>query len=221
MIKKLLFESRYFFLLFIFFWIVGFLFVLNSSKGDAVLFFNERRSTFLNLYFLMANLLAEWQFLLLILVLMIWKSFGLTFISIISFILSTIIVQFLKKIVFNCPRPATYFKEDVFLNFLEGMPIAYHHSFPSGHTTTAFLIFCTIAFFSKNKWIQFLLFFAAFSTGIARIYLLQHFAIDVLAGATLGVFISTLVYFFIIQTNLFEFEKWKDKSLFKYLNKNF
>lgn len=218
MIKKLLSNSRYFFLPFLLFWTVGFIFILFSTKGDAVLFFNEQRSAPTNLFFLLANMLAEWQFLLLLLAFMIWKSYGLTFVALLSFVSGSIIVQFLKKVVFGWPRPAAFFEHEVALNFLDGIAISYHNSFPSGHTTTAFLIFTVFALFSSSKWVQILFFLAALSVGIARIYLLQHFAMDVLAGATLGVLISTSVYLIVIKTNPFAFEKWKNNSLSRYVS---
>lgn len=216
---KLLSKSRYFFIPFIFCWLIGFVFILFLSKGDAVLFFNESRSAPANLFFLLANMLAEWQFLLLLLAFMIWKSYGLTFVAIISFISGSFIVQFLKKFIFGYPRPASFFEGEIFLNFLEGMPIAYYNSFPSGHTTTAFIIFTALALFSYSKSFQLCCFFLALSSGVARIYLLQHFAMDVLAGATLGVLISTFIYLFVIKFNLFNFEKWNNKSLSSFIFK--
>lgn len=219
MIKKLLSNNQYYFLPFIFFWIVGLLFIFFSSKGDAVLFFNENRSAPANLFFLLANMLAEWQFLLLLLAFMIWKSYGLTFVAMISFVLGSVIVQFIKKIVFGWPRPAAFFEHEVSLNFLEGMSIAYHNSFPSGHTTTAFLIFTALALFSNSKSMQVFYLFIALCVGVARIYLLQHFAMDVLAGATLGIIVTTSVYLIVIKTNLFAFKKWSNNSLSRYVSK--
>jgi membrane-associated phospholipid phosphatase len=60
------------------------------------------------------------------------------------------------------------------------------NSFPSGHTMAAFGLYAALAFYAK-KWYQaFGLFFLALLVGYSRIYLSQHFLVDVIFGAMLG-----------------------------------
>lgn len=58
-------------------------------------------------------------------------------------------------------------------------------SFPSGHTTAAFASM-TAVFMVGNKKVSWLAFIFAVLMGVARIYLVVHFASDVLAGVVVG-----------------------------------
>ena len=89
----------------------------------------------------------------------------------------------------------------------------YAYSFPSGHSTTAFALFFIFGFFVKNKKWQILFFILALSTAISRMYLLQHFFIDVYFGSILGVLIATIVFVSINSCNIFGFQHWKHKKL--------
>jgi membrane-associated phospholipid phosphatase len=71
----------------------------------------------------------------------------------------------------------------------------YNNSFPSGHSTTAFAIFAMLSFFSSKYMVKVLLFVLAVLVAFTRIYLLQHFLVDTLAGAFIGTTISYVFYF--------------------------
>jgi len=60
------------------------------------------------------------------------------------------------------------------------------HSFPSGHTLSAFAIASSLIFFYKKKLITLSLLLLASLVGLSRIMLGVHWPIDVLMGATLG-----------------------------------
>jgi len=83
------------------------------------------------------------------------------------------------------------------------------HSFPSGHTITAFAFFLALAFFTKRPAIHFLYFLLAVLVGYSRVYLSQHFAIDVLAGSFVGVSVTILCKFYFDKNTM----KWADGSL--------
>jgi undecaprenyl-diphosphatase len=61
-----------------------------------------------------------------------------------------------------------------------------HHSFPSGHATTAFGIASVIATVYPALWIQVLAYLIAITIGLSRVYLKEHYPLDVLCGAALG-----------------------------------
>ena len=66
------------------------------------------------------------------------------------------------------------------------------HSFPSGHTWTAFAIaMLMVLFFGRRYWWTFLI---AAAIGYSRIYVGVHFPLDVLAGGCFGTLLAFLVW---------------------------
>lgn len=102
----------------------------------------------------------------------------------------SLLVFFLKRIIFKGhPRPKTYFQdfEAISLHFVEGVKIHSYNSFPSGHTLTAFALATFMALYYRNTGLSLLFLPLACLAGFSRIYLAQHFLIDVCVGSLLGV----------------------------------
>ena len=122
------------------------------------------------------------------------------------------LVSRIMKEAWNESRPIIYFKDnfpDINLHQVDGVKIHSFHSFPSGHTASAFALFVVLSFFTKNKSLQFLYFVMALFVGFSRIYLSQHFALDVLVGSFIGIFITMICLFYLNKTTM----KWADGSL--------
>jgi membrane-associated phospholipid phosphatase len=73
-----------------------------------------------------------------------------------------------------------------------------------------------LALFTKNKWIEFLLFSIALIVGYSRVYLSQHFFIDIYAGSIIGVSTTLVIYFLFRNLKA----QWLDKSLINSFNSN-
>ncbi|AKQ47833.1 hypothetical protein TH63_18935 [Rufibacter radiotolerans] len=71
-----------------------------------------------------------------------------------------------------------------------------NYSFPSGHTTYAFVVATMVSreFKGKSKWIGIASYAAAGTTGLFRVLNDAHWMSDVLAGAGVGVLSTNLVY---------------------------
>ena len=126
--------------------------------------------------------------------------------------LATGLISIIIKQTWNEPRPILYFKEnfpDIQLHQIFGEHMHSSHSFPSGHTITAFAFFLALAFFTKRPAIHFLYFLLAVLVGYSRVYLSQHFAIDVLAGSFVGVSVTILCKYYFDKNTM----KWADGSL--------
>ena len=121
------------------------------------------------------------------------------FISIVAGVLiSTILAQFLKRVVYPDElRPISYLSEIFPVHIVDGVTMRRTHSFPSGHTTTAFTMALMMAYLINRKAWSIILPLLATLAGYSRVYLAQHFPTDIFAGMCIGVFsaiLSLLVY---------------------------
>ncbi|MDD4971814.1 MAG: phosphatase PAP2 family protein [Paludibacter sp.] len=126
--------------------------------------------------------------------------------------LATGLVSIIIKQTWNEPRPVLYFKEHfptIQLHQIMGEHLHSTHSFPSGHTITAFAFFLALSFFTKRPLLHFIYFVLALLVGYSRIYLSQHFALDVLVGSVIGVSITMLCKYYYDKKEL----NWADGSL--------
>ncbi len=127
-------------------------------------------------------------------------------------VIGGVLAQTLKHFVFaDVLRPKAYFNEISELYFVKGVEIHSFFSFPSGHSTSAFGLFFVFAWMAKNNIFKIMWFFCAVIVAFSRVYLSQHFLIDIYAGAFLGILSSLLA----ITIFSFPQKQWMDKSLFK------
>ncbi len=176
------------------FLILGFVYLVTFQKGDMNLFFMCNRSMFLDSFFKLSTSLAEGMVIMMIGVVLLLQNYKNFIAYLIMLLIMSGLVNFFKKVVFQTLRPAAYFQDYIPIEPIPGVVLMKQYSFPSGHTTAAFSIFFLLSLFYPNKRIQILCFVAALSCGISRIYLQQHFFIDVYAGSVLGVTISFCLY---------------------------
>ena len=167
--------------------------------------------------------LVDWLPYLAVVLLLFYRAGCATFLAS-NLLLSTLIVQPIKHIV-HAPRPITWFAEnmpDVTLLLVEGVRMNHWLSFPSGHTTTFFVLFFTLSIILcdehvKGKNILSLICFLCASFGAyTLIYLSQHFALDVLAGILIASFSTILLYYFLVlKTKNTHFWAWNVQKLRK------
>ncbi|UCJ06083.1 phosphatase PAP2 family protein [Chitinophaga pendula] len=121
------------------------------------------------------------------------KRFRLFFAGLSIFLLVTVIVQIAKHY-YDMPRPLAYFGDTGLVHMVSWVNVHSSNSFPSGHTATAFAMFCYLALVVNNKKWGFLFITFALLAAYSRIYLAQHFFMDVYAGSVIGSLSSILVY---------------------------
>ena len=116
-----------------------------------------------------------------IIILLLFVRFRYALVALVSFALSGISVQLLKRFVFTDSfRPARFYENsEVSIRIIDGLQMYSNNSFPSGHTTTAFSMFCLLSLISREKKWGYLFFVLAFWTAYSRVYLSQHFVADV------------------------------------------
>ena len=167
--------------------------------------------------------LVDWLPYLCVILLLFYRVGWATFLAS-NLLLSTVIVQPIKHIV-CAPRPLTWFAEnmpDISLPLVEGVRMNHWLSFPSGHTTTFFVLFYSLSIILcaenvKGKTILSLLCFLCASFGAyTRIYLSQHFALDIFAGILIAIFSTLLLYYFLVlKTQNTKFWDWRVQNLRK------
>jgi membrane-associated phospholipid phosphatase len=184
--------------------------IIVNQKGDLHLWITSFNSPVADVFFHYYTFVGDWIPYAFVAGLLFYRYRIALFILVSQ--LATGLVSIIIKQTWNEPRPVLYFKEHfptIQLHQIAGEHMHYAHSFPSGHTITAFSFFLALSFFSKRPSIQFLYFLLAFLVGYSRIYLSQHFAIDVLAGSFIGVSITILCKYYFDKAPV----KWADGSL--------
>jgi membrane-associated phospholipid phosphatase len=209
-------NNRTFFILFLLFLIFGGILLATMEQGDAIRFFSGHRSLMRNSFFIWTTKVGEGITYLILVVFFLFIRFRYSLLVLIAGVLA-MGVSFILKKVFAHPRPSVFFRargELEELNIVEGVHlISGHMSFPSGHTTSAFILFGLLALLFARKWYwNAALFLLALLIGISRIYLVQHFFKDVYTGAITGVLLSVLIYEI---NNRFPYNesKWLDRSI--------
>lgn len=182
--------------IFIFYQVVGWLFVGSTERLDQMLLINGANNAFADIVFQGLTATAEviLPILLLVYLIRFQRAFALPYVY--SYALSTGLIQILKHFVFSdALRPLAYFASSgVKWHLVEGLPIHSYNSMPSGHTGAAFFMFFWVAVLLR-RW-HWGLFAGLIAVGVAysRVYLFQHFPVDTLAGAAIGVSASALFY---------------------------
>lgn len=177
--------------------------ILSFSKAESFLLLNPYHSPALDVFFKYYSWLAEWPVFLIGLLPIAFKRWRWTLYYAICEICGVIVVQSIKFRHFTL-RPWNYFPQytDIQLPLVEGVRLQTDASFPSGHTSTFFIFFtcCALLLTYKVKLssasralIQISLLLLALVGGYSRIYLSQHFLLDVWFGSLVGTVIPCVV----------------------------
>lgn len=180
--------------------IIGAFFYFFTDKVEAHLFVNQFHNSVLDNLFYYSTFLGDGIFVVITIIIAAFFNVRLAILILASYALSAGITQGLKHWVFNeWMRPAGILETYDKLHQLYIVPkveLNYHYSFPSGHSTSAFSLFFSLSIFTPKKFIQFILFFLAVLAAYSRVYLSQHFFIDIYAGSFIGTVCSLLLYHF-------------------------
>jgi membrane-associated phospholipid phosphatase len=136
-------------------------------------------------------------------------SYRKAFLVVTSWGITAIVAQILKFI-FDAPRPKLYFKEQLKqIHFVKAVDILSFHSFPSGHTVTAFSLAVLFTYWSKNKaWGPVFLLYAVM-VGYSRMYLSEHFFEDVTAGSVIGMVVTVIWLYWLDNKKFIQRPKWQ------------
>ncbi|MCE7055713.1 phosphatase PAP2 family protein [Algoriphagus sp. AGSA1] len=200
--KKKKYSAPVFAYLYYQFLIILLAFLIREEKGSIELAINDYHHWLADIFFKNITHLGDGVILAVPILLLLFVRYSHAILLFTATMIHLVLVTVGKRILFpGMPRPGEYFK-DIDFYTVPGVDIHHWNSFPSGHTTTVFMLACVFAMiFSKKGWIQVFLLGMAGLVGFSRIYLMQHFYMDVLAGSLLGVWSAfagrwvTLSYF--------------------------
>ncbi len=210
--QKLIKNNLVFLIPFLILLIVTIPVLFMNSKADIHLYLNQLNTPCLDFLAKYITYLGDGAVIAVIgfLVLLIHIRSGM-FIMI-SYYISGFIAQIFKRVLFSdCPRPSKFFDGIADLHLIDGVQLHSYHSFPSGHATTGFAVFFVLTMMSKNKYIKIGCLIMAVAVAYSRVYLSQHFLMDIVAGSLLGTIISFFLYFWI--NPVIEQKSWSEKSL--------
>jgi membrane-associated phospholipid phosphatase len=187
--------------------------VLTHSKAFIHMAMNSFHTPFLDILMRYWTLLGDGIILIVFILALTMVSFRYFFTALAAFIFGGVSVQFFKRVFFSdFPRPMKYFEmnsADFELYLVPGVELSSWFSFPSGHTATAFAVFFALALLTRSKIGQAGLLLLAIGVGYSRVYLSQHFLMDVVAGSFLGIIMGWLAWRLFRNID----RAWMDRSL--------
>ena len=167
--------------------ITGFSIILG--KENLFLLLNTDLGKFGDIFFDYATYLGDGIIWVVFVLFFMWKDKNQLLLIVLSIIISTIIVHFIKGTIFiNQPRPLEALPH--LKNIIHTIPNITIHlvgSFPSGHTSQAFTMFLLLCLIYNNKCWLIVGLFLALLVGYSRVYQAQHFPIDVAGGIIVAI----------------------------------
>lgn len=189
-------------------WLIVAAIVLSlTSKGEFELWFNSFHNPVLDFVFKYATGIGNGVFFFVIIVALLFYKISYGILAAIVGISVSLTSALCKQIFFqNAPRPLTFLSDHTQIHLVNGVVPLYQNSFPSGHTMSAFALFFLLTMLFKNKIAGTVFFVLAFAVALSRMYLMQHFLLDVFAGSILG-FAIAFAWFYFFSSKLFSIEK--------------
>lgn len=191
-----LLSFRYFLLPYLFFILVAFILIMSTGHGDVVLWINARRNDVLDFFFTYWTYLGDGAIFGVIFLGLVIRRWKIGVVFALTGLVQLIISSTFKRIIFpSIPRPQKFFMGQDVLSFIEGVEVHSSYSFPSGHSMTAFTVATFLSILMKEdeqKW-SLMLLLTAVLVAISRMYLLQHFLIDVTVGSLIGVVLAVVM----------------------------
>lgn len=164
------------------------------DKGQCVLWINGHNHPILDDFFKVITNLGDGLVFLPIILILLFVQFRYALMALMLMAGNALMVSLFKRVLFyGLERPRT-FLGDKLIHFVPGVEVHGINSFPSGHTATAFSAALFIAFLNGNNKIRILALFIAALVAYSRMYLAQHFLIDVAGGAAIGTLTTYLLW---------------------------
>ncbi len=195
------------------FLLIGGFLLLLYSKGEWVVLLNGYHTKVGDIFFKYWTFLGDGIIFVLLILFFLFRNYFFALLTVLSTLIQTIFIQGLKRYVFyDTVRPKLFFENFNSFHMVEGVEIHGFNAFPSGHTATAFAIAIILSLYIKNKRWSSVFIVGAILVGVSRVYLLQHFFIDIYFGSFIGI-LSVLIALIILAKRTFNLLHLQNKSL--------
>ncbi len=184
-------------------------FVSCFSKLDGTILVNKTWTSFQDVLFRAVTHLGGGEMALLtVFVIVVFISVRKGLITLICFVFTALITQFLKHVLYaETMRPFIALWDGFNSGELHlALPVELMkkaNSFPSGHTTSAFSLFLIFTLYVKKPIFGLLFGVLAVLASYSRVYLWQHFFEDILFGSVIGFGGTILMYSYLDLKNFF------------------
>lgn len=167
--------------------------LLLTEKVMPSLWLNAWHSAWGDTFFASITALGSGYIYIPLLLWLLYKDKALALAFALSIGLQALIVYGLKTMVFEeVMRPAASIPQFEQLKLVAGVDLHRLYSFPSGHSQTAFLSASFMAASIGRKSWGIAIFMMASLIAISRVYIFQHFFIDIWFGSAIGLIFSYL-----------------------------
>ncbi len=113
-----------------------------------------------------------------------------------NFLISTLLTQIPKNFIWaKVGRPLASNIAPEQIHTVKGVEVHFWNSFPSGHTATAFTLFLLTVYLFPKRTVLMIGFLYAIACGYSRIYLGQHFPLDVAGGIIVAIITLSISIF--------------------------
>jgi membrane-associated phospholipid phosphatase len=192
--RSLLKNNSAFFIPYCIFLLCGGVTLICISKTDIALCINSCHNAVADSFFKYYTNVGLGWLILPVACILAFVRLRYVIIALVSFLITFIINDTIKQIA-GTPRPAEVFAQlHLSLYFVSGVDIYHWNSFPSGHSAIAFSSFSVLALCYNNKLLKFLFFVLALLVACSRMYLSEHFLVDVYVASIIGVIVSLFSY---------------------------
>ncbi len=189
------------------------LIMLIFTKEDIYFAINHRHTVFTDVFLAHITQLGASDSCILFSIVVFLINFRKGFLLASSYILTFVISQTIKHLV-KAPRPHLFFAKKLNgIYLVKGVVMLDTNSFPSGHSVSAFTAAVVLTYVAKNKWWGWFSLLIAVLIAYSRMYLSEHFLIDVTAGSALGVFVTAFWLYWIDRQPFLQTNSW-DSGIF-------
>jgi len=176
-------------------WFTLWLFALITWGNESIfLFFNHLTSPIPQFWNWITFFGEGWLIAILSVILMFWKGWKKGVYLGLAPLVAGLVGQFFKRVVFqDHDRPKLHFqKMHQAIQLPRNVEVHLHHSFPSGHTIGAFAFFYLFSSFVPSRLASLFFLLLASLVGFSRIFLAQHFPLDVVVGSFIGLLVAEI-----------------------------